>query len=90
MNSGASSLIFAQQALAPYHLRMAVSLSDRVAASRQRVIDAGGRPIPRGMLKPDAAQALSDLIASGYADSEAGAISAALLDAQKKMQRAKK
>lgn len=39
------------------------------------------------MLKPDAAAALAALLTAGYADSEAGVISAALLDAQKKISR---
>jgi hypothetical protein len=39
------------------------------------------------MLKPDAAAALAALLTAGYADSEAGVISAALLDAQKKIRR---
>lgn len=69
---------------------MATSLSARVAASRERLKAAGGRAIPRGMLQPDAAQALAELLAAGYAPSETGVISAALLDAQKKMNRAAK
>ncbi len=66
---------------------MAVPLSQRVAESRARLIEAGGRSIPRGMLKPDAAQALADLVAAGYAATETGVIAAALLDAQKKLRR---
>lgn len=66
---------------------MATSLSERVRASRERLKLAGGRAIPRGMLKPDAAAALAALLTAGYADSEAGVISAALLDAQKKIRR---
>lgn len=46
--------------------------------------------MPSGMLKPDAAQALAQLLTAGYADSEAGVIAAALLDAKKKMERAPK
>jgi hypothetical protein len=42
------------------------------------------------MLQPDAAQALAELLAAGYGPTETGVISAALLDAQKKMNRAAK
>jgi hypothetical protein len=76
--------------LARYHPSMATSLSARVAASRERLKAAGGRAIPRGMLQPDAAQALAELLAAGYGPTETGVISAALLDAQKKMKRAAK
>ena len=76
--------------LARYHSSMATSLSARVAASRERLKAAGGRAIPRGMLQPDAAQALAELLAAGYAPSETGVISTALLDAQKKLNRAAK
>ena len=40
--------------------------------------------MPDGHLQPDAAQALADLVASGYAASPVAAISTALLDAQQK------
>ncbi len=69
---------------------MATPLATRVKEARQRVIDAGGRRLPSGMLKPDAAQALAQLLAAGYSDSEAGVIAAALLDARKKMERMQK
>ena len=70
-----------------YHSPMATSLSARVAASRERLKAAGGRAIPRGMLQPAAAQALADLVATGYAESPVAVISAALLDAQRKISR---
>lgn len=69
---------------------MAVSLSERVKKSKLALIERGGRAIPRGMLQPDAAQALAELLAARYAPSETGVISTALLDAQKKMNRAAK
>lgn len=50
----------------------------------------GGRRMPNGMLQPDAAKALADLVAGKYAASPVAVISAALLDAQKKMQRSSK
>lgn len=74
-------------ALERYHPPMATSLSERVRASRERLKQAGGRAIPRGMLQPDAAAALADLLAAGYAGTETGVISTALLDAQRKISR---
>jgi len=43
--------------------------------------------MPDGHLQPDAAQALADLVATGYAASPVAAISTALLDAQRKISR---
>ena len=43
--------------------------------------------MPSGFLQPDAALALADLVASGYGASPVAVISAALLDAHKKIAR---
>lgn len=40
--------------------------------------------MPDGYLQPDAAQALNNLVAAGYADSLPSVISRALLEAEKK------
>lgn len=45
---------------------------------------------PRGVLQPDAAAALAALLDAGYSDTATGVISAALLDAQKKLRRTAK
>lgn len=68
---------------------MATTSSERVSASRARVIAAGGRAV-HSVLRPEVVQALDHLIAAGYADSATGAISAALLDAEKKIERSEK
>jgi len=44
--------------------------------------------MPNGFLQPDAAIALIDLVAAGYAPSPVAVISAALLDAHRKIARA--
>ncbi len=69
---------------------MAVSLSERVKKSKLALIERGGRAIPRGMLQPDAAQALAELLSAGYAPTESGVIATALLDVQKKLRRTAK
>lgn len=56
-----------------------------VRRSESALKQRGGRRMPNGMLQPDAAQALADLVAAGYAASPVAVISAALLDAQKKV-----
>lgn len=43
--------------------------------------------MPNGYLQPEAAQALDALVATGYALSPVAVISAALLDAQRKVNR---
>lgn len=43
--------------------------------------------MPDGHLQPDAAQALEDLLAAGYARSPVAVIATALLDAQRKLNR---
>lgn len=61
--------------------------AQRVRKSEASLIERGGRRMPSGMLQPDAAQALADLVAAGYAASPVAVISAALLDAQRKIRR---
>ena len=64
-------------------------LADRVRRANAALKARGGRRMPNGYLQPDVAQALADLVASGYAASPVAVISLALLDAQKKMARSK-
>ena len=61
--------------------------AQRVARAQTALVARGGRRIPSGYLQPDAAQALDALVASGYARSPVAAISAALMDAQRKITR---
>lgn len=63
--------------------------AQRVAQARQKLLQAGGRRLPTGYLQPDAAAALDALQAAGYAPSATGVIAAALLDAQRKLSRAR-
>ena len=63
--------------------------AQRVRRAEAALKERGGRRMPDGHLQPDAAQALADLVASGYAASPVAAISAALLDAQRKIGRSK-
>ena len=64
-------------------------LSQRVRDSEKALKARGGRRMPSGFLQPDAALALADLVAAGYAPSPVAVISAALLDAQMYMAREK-
>lgn len=61
--------------------------AQRVRRAEASLRERGGRRMPDGHLQPDAAQALADLVASGYAASPVAVISAALLDAQRKISR---
>ena len=61
--------------------------AQRVRKAQQALKERGGRRMPSGYLQPDAAQALADLVASGYGASPVAVISAALLDTQKKVKR---
>lgn len=65
----------------------AATNSQRVAKARQRLTQAGGRRLPTGYLQPDAAAALDALLAAGYAPTIVGVITAALLDAERKVRR---
>lgn len=56
-------------------------LAARVRDSEARKIAAGGRRLPGAILPPDAARALDDLQARGYAASIAGCIARALIEA---------
>ena len=64
-----------------------LTLAQRVRRAEASLKERGGRRMPNGYLQPDAAQALDDLVATGYALSPVAAISAALLDARKKAKR---
>lgn len=64
-----------------------LTASERVRRANAALVARGGRRIPDGHLQPDAAQALADLVAAGYGASPMACIAAALLDAQKKVQR---
>ena len=66
-----------------------ITPAQRVRRAEASLRERGGRRMPDGHLQPDAAQALADLVASGYAASPVAAISAALLDAQRKIGRSK-
>lgn len=61
--------------------------AERVAKARAKLLQDGGRRLPTGYLQPDAAAALDALLAADYAPSATGVISAALLDAQRKIER---
>lgn len=58
-----------------------LTAAQRVKRSQGALIARGGRRMPSGYLQPEAAQALSDLVATGYAPSPVAAISKALLSA---------
>lgn len=57
--------------------------AQRVAASRQRAIDAGAQRLPTGLLPPEAAQALDALVAAQWAPSRTAAIARALIEARR-------
>lgn len=63
------------------------TLAQRVRASEAALKAKGGRRMPGGMLKPDVNEALVALVDAGYAASPVAVISAALLDAHKKINR---
>lgn len=59
-------------------------LSLRVRESEARSIDAGAVRVPGGLLPPNAAVALTELLESGYANSKVGVISKALIEVRKR------
>lgn len=63
--------------------------AQRVRSAEAALVARGGRRMPNGHLQPDAAQALDALVQAGYAASPVAVISAALLDAQRKITRSK-
>ena len=68
----------------PDRVKTPLTPAQRVARAQTALVARGGRRIPSGYLQPDAAQALESLVQAGYAASPVAAISAALLDAQKR------
>ena len=58
-----------------------IPLNRRVRASESRSIAAGAVRMPGGLLPADAAEALDQLVNSGYALSKTAAIARALIDA---------
>lgn len=65
---------------------MTATNSQRVAKARHKLVQSGGRRLA-GYLQPDAVAALDALLAAEYAPTVTGVISAALLDAQRKIVR---
>lgn len=59
----------------------------RVRRAKNKAIELGGRRAPDGILPKDVAEALDALIKSGYATTSIGAVSKALLDAQKRLKK---
>lgn len=55
------------------------TLSERVEKSVALALKSGSRRTPRGVLSPEAAQALAALRKAGYADSDTGCIARALI-----------
>ncbi len=55
--------------------------TEQVRASEARAVERGGRRLPGGIIPPEAANALTRLLASGYATSATGCIARALVDA---------
>lgn len=58
--------------------------STQVRASEARARERGGRRLPGGTIPPDAANALTRLLANGYAASATACIARALVDADKR------
>lgn len=59
----------------------------RVRRAKDNAIAQGGRRAPDGILSADVASALDDLVRAKYADTAIGAVSRALLDAQKRLKK---
>ena len=62
--------------------------SERVARSNAALVARGGRRIG-GYLQPEAAQALAALAQAGYGKNQVDIVSRALLDAQRRLKKAK-
>lgn len=63
--------------------------TERVARSNAALLARGGRRLPGGYLQPEAAQALADLTQAGYGKNKVDVVSRALLDAQRRLKKAK-
>ncbi len=61
--------------------------SQRVRRAKDKAIAQGGRRAPDGILSKDVTEALDDLVRGKYADTAIGAVSRALLDAQKRLKK---
>ena len=66
---------------------MAATPSQRVAKSRQKLTEAGGKRLPTVYLQPETAKALQTLLDAQYAPTVSGVVSQALLDAARKVAR---
>lgn len=61
------------------------SNAQSVRESEARSIEAGAVRMPGGLLPPEAAAALAELLDAGYAPSKNGVISRALISARKRL-----
>lgn len=71
-------------------MRKALTPAERVRASEARKVESGGRRLPGGVLAADAADALNRLQAAGYAGSATACIARALIEAERKLNSAKR
>ena len=62
-------------------------LAQRVRESESRSLEAGAVRMPGGLLQAEPAQALSELLEAGYAESKTAVISKALIAARKKLKK---
>lgn len=63
--------------------------TERVARSNAALLARGGRRIPGGYLQPEAAKALAALAQVGYGKNQVDIVSRALVDAQRRISKAK-
>lgn len=62
-------------------------LVQRVRDSEAKSLESGAERLPGGLLKPDVALALKELLDAGYATGKTEAISRAILDARKRLKK---
>ena len=79
--------IAAEQEIEIQPLKMPKPLVQRVRDSEAKSLESGAERLPGGLLKPNVAQALKELLDAGYATGKTAVISRAILEARKRLKK---
>ena len=83
----AAEKIAAEEDAVNQPLKKPKPLVQRVRDSEAKSLESGAERLPGGLLKPDVALALKELLDAGYATGKTEAISRAILEAKKRLKK---
>ena len=85
--AAAAQKIATEQEIEIQPLKKPKPLVQRVRDSEAKSLESGAERLPGGLLKPDVALALKELLDAGYAKGKTAVISRAILEARKRLKK---